>query len=51
MEAEAFWREQGAKFRRRAETASDPALKQELQELADICEEVAAEMEDRAAAG
>lgn len=51
MEDAAFWRDQGAKFRRRAETTSDPTLKAELAELADICEEVAAEIEDRAPAG
>ncbi len=51
MEDAAFWREQGAKFRRRAETSGDPALKAELVELAEICDEVAAEIEDRAPAG
>ncbi len=51
MEDAAFWREQGAKFRRRAESSGDPALKSELTELAEICEEVAAEIEDRAPAG
>jgi len=51
MEDAAFWRDQGAKFRRRAETSGDPTLKAELVELADICEEVAEEIEDRATAG
>jgi hypothetical protein len=51
MEDAAFWREQGAKFRRRAEAGSDAELRAELQELAEICEEVAAEIEDRATAG
>lgn len=51
MEEAAFWREQGVKFRRRAETNQDPALRVELAELAEICEEVAAEIEDRAPAG
>jgi hypothetical protein len=51
MEEATFWREQGAKFRRRAETNEDSALKAELAELAAICEEVAAEIEDRAPAG
>ncbi|HWI26053.1 MAG TPA: hypothetical protein VN668_03735 [Stellaceae bacterium] len=51
MEDAAFWREQGAKFRHRAETSDDAALKSELVELAEICEEVAAEIEDRAPAG
>jgi hypothetical protein len=51
MEDAAFWRDQGAKFRRHAETIGDPDLKAELAELAEICEEVAAEIEDRAPAG
>jgi hypothetical protein len=51
MEDAAFWREQGAKFRRRAESSGDAALRAELAELAEICEEVAAEIEDRAPAG
>ena len=51
MEDAAFWRDQGAKFRRRAEDVDDPELRTELVELAEICEEVAAEIEDRAPAG
>lgn len=51
MEDAAFWREQGAKFRQHAETTADASLSAELLELAEICEEVAAEIEDRAAAG
>jgi hypothetical protein len=51
MEDAAFWREQGLKFRQRAEKLVDPDLIAELKELAEICDEVAASMEDRAAAG
>jgi hypothetical protein len=47
----AFWREQALKFRHRAETAPEVSLRLELAELAEICEEVAAEIEDRATAG
>jgi len=52
MEDAAFWRDQGMKFRDRAETvADDGALMAELLELAAICEEVAEAIEDRATAG
>lgn len=51
MEDAAFWREQGARFRERAESVTDGALAAELLELAAICEEVAEEIEDRAPAG
>ena len=51
MEDVAFWREQAAKFRDRAEASRDPARSAELMELAEICEEVACEIEDRAPAG
>ncbi|HXY98818.1 MAG TPA: hypothetical protein VEI03_02375 [Stellaceae bacterium] len=51
MEDAAFWREQGAKFRERAESVTDATLVAELLELAEICEEVAEEIEDRAPAG
>ncbi|HZB91396.1 MAG TPA: hypothetical protein VE397_08150 [Stellaceae bacterium] len=51
MEDAAFWRAQSAKFRQHAETTGDPSLKAELSELAEICDDVAAEIEDRAPAG
>ncbi|MGO8917322.1 MAG: hypothetical protein ACLQJR_15550 [Stellaceae bacterium] len=51
MEDAAFWRDQGLKFRDRADTAADDALMAELLELAAICEEVAEAIEDRATAG
>ena len=51
MDDAAFWREQALKFRHRADTTTDAPLRLELVELAEICEEVAAEIEDRATAG
>jgi len=51
MDDAAFWREQAVKFRVRAEAAGDAELYAELEELAAICEQVAAEIEDRATAG
>ena len=36
-----YLREQAAKYRKLAEKAEDPFEKQELLELADVCEEVA----------
>ena len=53
MEEATFWREQGARFRDRARTLvdDDAVVKAELLELAEICEEVAEAIEDRAPAG
>jgi hypothetical protein len=51
MDDAAFWREQALKFRDRAETADDATLYRELVDLAEICEQVASEIEDRATAG
>jgi len=51
MDDAAFWREQALKFRDRAETADDASLYRELVDLAEICEQVASEIEDRATAG
>lgn len=51
MDDVAFWREQAAKFRDRAETTGDRARSVEFLELAEICDEVACEIEDRATAG
>lgn len=51
MEDAAFWRDQGARFRERAGCVADETLAAELLELAEICEEVAEEIEDRAPAG
>jgi hypothetical protein len=51
MDDAAFWRQQALTFRGRAETAGDDLLYRELLDLAEICEQVAAEIEDRATAG
>jgi hypothetical protein len=51
MDDAAFWREQAIKFRDHAEAVADAALYAELLDLAEICEQVAAEIEDRATAG
>lgn len=46
-----YLREQAVKYRQLAETADDAFVKQEFFELADICEEVANEIDDRRASG
>jgi hypothetical protein len=51
MDDAAFWRQQALSFRDRAEVADDTSLYRELIDLAEICEQVAAEIEDRATAG
>jgi len=51
MEDVAYWRIQAAGFRDRAERTEDRALQNELLELAVICEEVAATIEERAPSG
>ncbi len=51
MEDAAFWRRQAAKFREEAEAAKDAVQTAELLDLAAVCEQVAAEIEDRAPAG
>src|SRR2546422_8599928 len=43
-----YLRDQAAKYRQLAETAEDPPIKQELLDLAAICEEVANNIEDYA---
>ncbi len=50
MEDATYWRDQAAKFRDSAAKA-DSSLERELLELAAICEQVAAELEDRCTAG
>ena len=47
----AYLREQAAKYREMAETAEDSLVKQEFLELADVCEEVANNIDDRRASG
>ena len=46
MEAE-YLCEQAWKYRDQAATAADPALREELLDLATVCEDVAASREDR----
>jgi hypothetical protein len=46
-----YLRDQAAKYRQLAETAEDPPIKQELLDLAAICEEVANNIEDRMPGG
>jgi len=46
-----YLREQAAKYREMAATAQDEFVKQEFLELADVCEEVANNIDDRRASG
>jgi len=46
-----YLREQAAKYRKLAETAEEPFVKEEFLELAAICEEVANNIDDRRASG
>jgi hypothetical protein len=46
-----YLRDQAAKYRQLAETAEQPLIKQELLDLAAICEEVANNIEDRLPGG
>ena len=46
-----YLRDEEVKFRQLAETAEDPSIKQELLELASVCEEVANNIEDRMPGG
>jgi hypothetical protein len=51
MEDVAYWQQRAVDFRERAQTTTDPALHEELLDLAAVCEEVAATMEERASSG
>jgi hypothetical protein len=51
MEDAAYWRQQAVNFRERARRTADRALVDELSELAEVCEEVAATLEERAPSG
>ena len=51
MEYSDYLREQAAEFRMLAEASGDPAARQDLFESAEICEEVANEIDDRRASG
>lgn len=46
-----YLREQAAEYRQLATMASDPAIKEDLFESAEICEEVANRLDDRRASG
>ena len=46
-----YLREQATKYRELAEKAEDPVVKKEFLELADTCEEVANDLDDRRASG
>jgi len=46
-----YLREQAAKYREMAKMAEDFLVKQEFLELADVCEEVANNIDDRRASG
>jgi hypothetical protein len=46
-----YLRDQAAKYRTLAEKAADAFVKKEFLELADTCEEVANEIDDRRASG
>jgi hypothetical protein len=46
-----YFRGEAGKYRKLADEADDPLITQELLELADICEKVAINIEDRMTAG
>ena len=46
-----YLRDEAQKYRKLAEQAEDPLIKQELPELADVCEWVANNIEDHMTAG
>jgi hypothetical protein len=51
MEYSDYLREQAVEYRLLAEASMDPAVRQDLFESAEICDEVANEVDDRRAAG
>jgi hypothetical protein len=46
-----YLRDEAKKYRELAEQTKDPLIKQELLELADVCDNVADDIEDRMTAG
>ena len=46
-----YLRDEAAKYRQLAETAKDPLVKQELLDLAAVCEEAANNIDDRLPSG
>ena len=51
MEWDGYLRQQAAAYRQLAEKAEDAVAKKELLDLADVCEEVANNIEDRLTSG
>ena len=51
MEWDDYLRQQAAAYRQLAEKAKDAVVKKELLDLADVCEEVANNIEDRLTSG
>jgi hypothetical protein len=51
MDWDDYLRDEARKYRKLAEQAEDPLIKQELLELAVVCEQVANNIEDRMTAG
>ena len=51
MNFDDYLRDEARKYRQLAEQAEDPLIKQELLELATVCDEVADNIEDRMTAG
>jgi uncharacterized protein Yka (UPF0111/DUF47 family) len=51
MDYSDYLREQAAEYRQLAEASMDPTVRQDLFESAEICDEVADEIEDRRASG
>jgi len=51
MEWDDYLRQQAAMYRQLAEKAEDAVVKQEFLELADVCEDVANNIEDRLTSG
>ena len=51
MDWDDYLRDEARKYRRLAEEANDPLIKEELVALADICDKVANNIEDHLTAG
>ena len=51
MNFDDYLRDEARKYRQLAEQAEDPLIKQELLDLAAVCDEVADNIEDRMTAG
>jgi hypothetical protein len=51
MEYSDYLRDQAVEYRRLAEAADDPTIREDLFETAAVCEEVANNIDDRRAAG